>query len=48
MKREETKTYRHSKKKVEKKFGMNYRPCKNCDQIAVTEGNFFLNTGHRK
>jgi len=40
MKRDETKTYRYSKK-VEKKFGMNCRPCKKCDQMAVTEGKFF-------
>jgi len=42
MKRDETKTYRYSKKKVGKKFGMNCRPCKKCDQMAVTERNFFF------
>ena len=30
VKRDGTKTYRYSKKKVEKKSGMNCRPCKKC------------------
>ena len=30
MKTDETKTYRYSKKKAEKKSGMNCRPCKKC------------------
>ena len=42
MKRDETKIYRYSKKKVEKKFDMNCRPCKKCDQMADTEGIFFF------
>jgi len=30
VKRDGTKTYRYSKKKVEKKSGTNCRPCKKC------------------